>query len=190
MCHLHPALSIARLCRAKSTAFFVGQTLAFGPNHDTGRSLAVGHAERRPIRVAEGELLAVAVQVPTADVMKRADDATLEQREEPLHGVRVDVALGIHAVRVLDGVVLRVAVDQSLLGVEFVGHHVRVQADPRTAMATLVPSCLARQRSLPRSCRGPESAATASVVVSTGCLGGQRQAPGVTGGWGRRASTS
>lgn len=87
-----------------ASACLILQALPLGPKHNHRRSLPIVHAHRSAIGVAECELPAVAMQVPTTDVMERTDDAALEKREEAFRGVGVDVALRIHAVRVLDGV--------------------------------------------------------------------------------------
>ena len=68
----------------------VGQALAFGAEDEHLRALAVV-VPSLPVVVAERELVAVAVKVALADVVKRAVDAALQEREEAFGGVRVDV---------------------------------------------------------------------------------------------------
>jgi hypothetical protein len=58
-------------------------SLAFRAKHDLCGPFGVVHAKRRSVRVAERELVAVAVQMGLGDVVERSDDAALEQAEDP-----------------------------------------------------------------------------------------------------------
>src|SRR5690606_1476440 len=78
-------------------------------------ALAIGVSCRDPfsvnfdfrfaVVVAEVKLGRVTLQVLLADMMERAIDATLENREEALDGVGVDVAAHVFLTAVSDGVV-------------------------------------------------------------------------------------
>src|SRR5436190_1682959 len=57
------------------------------------------------------------------DLMKRADDRTLEQREHALGGVRVNVAAHVLILAVIHCFVLRVLVLDALIRFPLVGHN-------------------------------------------------------------------
>src|SRR6185295_8639473 len=67
----------------------VGQTFALSASHNERSAFAVRHLAGV---VAERELVAVAGQMATADMVERSDDAALQQTKEPFNGVRVNDA--------------------------------------------------------------------------------------------------
>jgi hypothetical protein len=87
-------LSLSTTSPPRRRGCAVGETLAL--SHLEGRDRS-GRVREATAVVAEIKLAEVAVKVRAGDVVVDAVDAALEDREVPLHGVRVDVADGVFA---------------------------------------------------------------------------------------------
>lgn len=66
------------------------------------KAFRIAKTKRRTVIVAEVKFRQVALQVRAADVVIRADDAALEDREVTLNGVRVCAATDVFASAVID----------------------------------------------------------------------------------------
>src|SRR5438105_3862400 len=77
-----------RVCASRP----IGQALTADPLQGGIRALRIIHPERGPIVVAKIEFANVALQMRFANMVICPDQATLEDREKALYGVRRDFA--------------------------------------------------------------------------------------------------